>query len=182
VFWPRLEISPSFVLSKLRRILFVSQNRLEMGENGDECLPEVGQNRLGFGVKFGRKGHVGRMVFGRRSSSAQHQHRRACRFLSEPKYAPDARYHSSKHKSRGKSRENLSALYTTRVVARPNLEMRWSKCSRRKIQEPKPKPALLSATSWPLPQARLTVDLGGPGSFCTNRSKDSAPQRVSIVL
>src|SRR5271155_3608280 len=51
------------------------------------------------------------------------------------------------------------------------------------------------ATSWPLPQARLTdvpgstnrrpgspvLDLGGPGSFCVNRRKDSAPPRVSIV-
>ena len=53
--------------------------------------------------------------------------------------------------------------YSKCAIVRSNLEMRWSKCSRRKIQEPKPKPALLSATSWPLPQARLTVDLGGPG-------------------
>src|SRR6202046_5984819 len=32
-FWPRLEIFPSFVLSELRRFLFVGQNRLEMGRN-----------------------------------------------------------------------------------------------------------------------------------------------------
>jgi hypothetical protein len=31
VFWPRLENFPSFVLSELQPILFVVQNRLEMG-------------------------------------------------------------------------------------------------------------------------------------------------------
>src|SRR5271168_4145305 len=50
------------------------------------------------------------------------------------------------------------------------------------------KPEPFPATSWPLPQARLTdlpgstnrrpesptCDLGGPGSFCSNRRKDSA--------
>ena len=33
VFWPRLEIFLSFVLSELHRFLFVSQNRLEIAED-----------------------------------------------------------------------------------------------------------------------------------------------------
>jgi hypothetical protein len=35
-FWPRLENVGSFVLSELQRILFVSQNRLEIAEQGSE--------------------------------------------------------------------------------------------------------------------------------------------------
>jgi hypothetical protein len=35
-FWPRLENARSFVLSELQRILFVSQNRLEIAEQGSE--------------------------------------------------------------------------------------------------------------------------------------------------
>jgi len=34
VFWPRLENFLSFVLSELRRFLFVGQNRLEMAKIG----------------------------------------------------------------------------------------------------------------------------------------------------
>jgi hypothetical protein len=35
-FWNRLENARSFVLSELQRILFVSQNRLEIAEQGSE--------------------------------------------------------------------------------------------------------------------------------------------------
>jgi hypothetical protein len=35
-FWTRLENVGSFVLSELQRILFVSQNRLEIAEHGSE--------------------------------------------------------------------------------------------------------------------------------------------------
>jgi hypothetical protein len=86
--WPRVEMTRPFVLSKLRRILLVGQCRVEMGENGDECLPEVGQNRSGLVRSLGRKGRAAWVVFGRRSSYAHHQRRPACRFLSEPKHMP----------------------------------------------------------------------------------------------
>jgi len=41
--WPRVEISGSFVLSKLRRFLYFVQNRVEMAEM-------LCQNRSGFAV------------------------------------------------------------------------------------------------------------------------------------
>src|SRR5271170_6483923 len=96
-------MAPSFVLSRLRRILLVGQNRVEMRANSDECLLGVAQIRSGWVRSLGRKGCVARTVFGRRNSYAQRQRRAACRFLSGPKYSPDVCYHSSKRKSRGKN-------------------------------------------------------------------------------
>ena len=75
-------------LNELQRILLLGQNRVEMRENSGECLPGVGQNRSGWGGSLERKGIVARMVFGRRTSYAQHQRRPACRILSGPKYMP----------------------------------------------------------------------------------------------
>jgi hypothetical protein len=45
LFWPRLEIFPSFVLSELHRFLFVRQNRLEMGRNSHSLRPDQSQKR-----------------------------------------------------------------------------------------------------------------------------------------
>jgi len=85
-FWPRVEMGRSFVLNKLRRILLVGQNRVEMRENSGECLLDLGQNRSGRVGSLRRRGRVARSEFGRRSFCHQHQRRAACRFLSGPKY------------------------------------------------------------------------------------------------
>ena len=84
-FWPRVEMARSFVLNGLQRILYVSLCRVEMRENGGECLSGHGQNRSGWMGSLARKDRVARTVFGRRSFYTQHQRRPACRFLSGPK-------------------------------------------------------------------------------------------------
>jgi hypothetical protein len=66
VFWPRLEIFPSFVLSDLRRILFVGQNRLEMGETACLFGMNSGLEALVVGAWFdGEGGGLRASFFGR---------------------------------------------------------------------------------------------------------------------
>ena len=50
MFWPRLEIIPSFVLSELRQILFVGQNRLERGETAPVFAMNSGLETLVVGA------------------------------------------------------------------------------------------------------------------------------------
>jgi hypothetical protein len=44
------------------------------------------------------------------------------------------------------------------------------------------KAELFPGASWPLPQARLIVDLGGPGFFCTKRGRDSTTREIQSYL